>query len=233
MPPTPVQSTVRALAVAIAAASASCSQPPPPPPPAPPIDAQQVALRLEGTTQLQEPLRIFFDWSMSDRDARFQGRGVARVEPPYKARLDLFLGSGETVARAALVDDDLRIPAGTPPGIIPPAEMLWATLGVFRPGRDTQLLGGEALGDGRVRLRYRRSDGIELRFTIAAGRIEEVERLRQGQAVERVVMTPGERDRYPQQGTYRDLAAFRELKLTRERLEEVEAFPPDIWQLAP
>ena len=221
------------LAVALATAVWSCAKPPPPPPAAPPIDAEGVALRLEATTHLEDPLRIFFQWSLSDRDARFQGRGVARVEPPYKARLDLFLGNGETVARAALVDDDLRLPAGTPEGIIPPAEMLWGTLGVFRPGRDTQLLGGEALGEGRVRLRYRRPDGIELRFTISGGRVEDVERLRQGQVVERVVVTPGDRDRYPLQGTYRDVAAFRELKLTRERLEEVEAFPPDIWQLVP
>jgi hypothetical protein len=111
--------------------------------------------------------------------------------------------------------------------------MLWGTLGVFRPGRDAQLLGGESLGDGRVRLRYRRPDGIELRFTVSGGRVEEIERVRQGQVVERVTVTPGERDRYPAEGTYRDLAAFRELKLTRDRLEEVEAFPPDIWQLAP
>jgi hypothetical protein len=197
------------------------------------MDAEGVALRLEATTRLEEPLRIFFEWSLSERDARFQGRGVARVEPPYKARLDLFLSNGETVARAALVDDDLRVPPGTPEGIIPPAEMLWGTLGVFRPGLGTALLGGELLGDGRVRLRYRRPDGIELRFTVTGGRIEEIERLRQGQVVERVVMRPGARDRYPLEGTYRDLAAFRELKLTRERLEEVEAFPPDIWQLSP
>jgi hypothetical protein len=111
--------------------------------------------------------------------------------------------------------------------------MLWGALGVFRPGRDSQLLGGESLGEGRVRLRYRRPDGIELRFTISAGRVEEVERLRQGQPVERVTMTSGDEDRYPIEGTYRDLAAFRELKLTRERFEEVEAFPPDIWELAP
>lgn len=178
-------------------------------------------------------MRIFFQWSMSDRDARFSGRGVARVEPPYKARLDLFLGNGETVARAALVDDELRLPSGMPAGVIPPAEMLWGTLGVFRPGRDTRLLGGEALGEDRVRLRYRRPDGIEVRFTISGGRVQEVERLREGQVVERVTITPGDRDRYPAEGNYRDLAAFRELRLTRERLEQVEAFPPDIWELDP
>ncbi|MSR35928.1 MAG: hypothetical protein EXR95_04680 [Gemmatimonadetes bacterium] len=192
-----------------------------------------MALRLEATTALEQPLRIFFQWSMSDRDARFQGRGVARVEPPYRARLDLFLGNGETVARAALVEDELRLPPGAPEGIIPPAEILWGVLGIFRPGRNSQLLGGEALGEGRVRLRYRLPNGIELRFTVLGGRVEEVERLRQGQTVERVVVTPGDQDRYPLEASYRDLAAFRELKLTRERLEEVEAFPPDIWELAP
>jgi hypothetical protein len=110
--------------------------------------------------------------------------------------------------------------------------MLWGTLGVFRPGIGTSLLGAESLAEGRVRLRYRRPDGIELRFTIADGRIEEIERLRQGSPVERVTVT-FDKDRYPSQGSYRDLAAFRELKLTRERLEQVEAFPPDIWEIRP
>jgi hypothetical protein len=228
----PLRAVGRLLALVAWAATVSCSKPPPPPP-APRLDVEGIALRLEATTRLEEPLRILFQWSMSDRDARFQGRGVARVEPPYKARLDLFLGNGETVARAALVDDDLRLPTGTPAGIIPPAEMLWGTLGEFRPGLGNALLGGELLGEGRVRLRYRRPDGIELRFTISEGRVAEIERLRQGQVVERVVVKPGDRDRYPADATYRDLAAFRELRLTRERLEDVEAFPPDIWQLAP
>jgi hypothetical protein len=137
------------------------------------------------------------------------------------------------VARAALVDDDLRLPEGMPEGLIPPAEMMWATLGVFRPGRDTRLRGAESLGDGRVRLLYQRTDGIDLRFTIGGGRVQEVERLRQGSPVERVTITPGDKDRYPASATYRDLAAFRELKLTRERLEQVEAFPPDIWEVGP
>ena len=220
------------LATLGGAGTVACAGPPPPPP-APPIDGEQVALRLEATTRLEVPIRIFFKWSVSERDARFQGRGVARVEPPYKARLDLFLGNGETVARAALVDDDLRLPPGIPQGIIPPAELLWGTLGVFRPGWDATLLGGESLGEERVRLRYWRPEGLELRFTIDAGRIREVERLRQGQVVERVTVTTGPEDRHLADATYRDLAAFRELRLTRERLEHVEPFPPDIWQVRP
>lgn len=222
-----------AVAAAVAVVGVACASPPPPPPPAPPIDAEQVALRLEGTTQPHEPVRIFFQWSMSDRDSRFQGRGVARIEPPYKARLDLFLSNGETAVRAALVDDDLRLPEGMPEGFVPPAEMLWGTLGVFRPGRETALRSGDALGGGKVRLTYRRPDGIDLRFTVMGGRIEEIERLKQGSTVERVTITPGDQDRYPSSAAYRDLPAFRELKLTRERVEQVEAFPPDIWDLRP
>lgn len=219
--------------VLLAAAACSSPPPPPPPPPAPRIDPEPIALRLEAETQLEAPVRIFFQWSMTDRDSRFQGRGVARVEPPYKARLDLFLGNGETVARAALVGDSLRLPPGAPQGIIPPAEMLWATLGVFRPGVNTDLLRGEPQADGRVQLRFQRPDGVELRYTVHGQRIEGIDRLRGGTAVERVTLTQEAADRYPSQASYRDLAAFRELKLTRERVEQVEAFPPDIWEVGP
>lgn len=167
---------------------------------------------------------------MSDRDARFQGRGVARIEPPFKARLDLFLPNGETIVRAALVDDDLRVPRGTPEGIIPPAELLWGTLGVFRPGRDVTLVGAEDLGDGLVRLNYRRPDGLDVRYTVKGDRVQEVERLRQGRTVERVSLSLNVADPVPTVATYRDLAAFRELRLTRDGMELVEAYPPDIWQ---
>ena len=170
---------------------------------------------------------------MSDRDARFQGRGVARVEPPFKARLDLFSGSGETIAWAALVDDDLRLPRGTPDGIIPPAELLWGTLGVFRPGSETTLLGAENLGDGRVRLSYQRPDGLVVRYTLRGDGVEEVERIRQGQTVERVTLEQERVDQYPEEATYRNLAAFRELRLSRDSAVPVEPYPPDIWLLSP
>lgn len=170
---------------------------------------------------------------MRDRDARFQGRGVARVEPPFKARLDLFDGNGETIARVALVDDDLRIPVGTPDGIIPPAELLWGTLGVFRPGKETTLIGAENLEDGRVRLRYQRTDGLVVRYTVRDDGVEEVERIRRGQAVERVTLKQEQVDRSPTEATYRNLEAFRELRLSRDSSELVEPYPPDIWLLSP
>lgn len=203
------------------------------PTPVPIFDAARVALRLESVTRVERPARILFSWSMNDRDARFQGRGVARVEPPFKARLDLFSGNGETVARAALVDDDLRLPHGTPDGIIPPAELLWGTLGVFRPGAETTLLGAENLGEGRVRLRYQRPDGLVVRYTVKGDGVEEVERIRQGQTVERVTLEQESAGHYPTEATYRNLAAFRELRLSRDRAALVKPYPPDIWLLSP
>src|SRR5687768_1387011 len=131
--------------LALTALAAACGAPPPPPPAAPTVDAAELALRLEARGRIEEPIRIMFEWSLSDRDARFRGRGVARVEPPYKARLDLFLASGETAVRAALVGDELRLPRGAPEGLVPPAEMLWGTLGVFKPSIDARLLGAETL----------------------------------------------------------------------------------------
>jgi hypothetical protein len=200
---------------------------------APTVDAARVALRLESATRVEGPARILFSWSLSDRDARFQGRGVARVEPPFKARIDLFSGNGETIARAALVDDDLRLPRGTPDGIIPPAELLWGTLGVFRPGAETTLLGAENLGEGRVRLRYQRPDGLVVRYTVRGDGVEEVERIRQGQTVERVTLEQEPADHYPTEATYRNLAAFRELRMSRDSAAPVEPYPPDIWLLLP
>jgi hypothetical protein len=49
--------------------------------------------------------------------------------------------------------------------------------------------------------------------------------------VERVELDMDE-SRYPAEATYRDLTAFRELRLRRASVERVEPFPPDIWDPA-
>src|SRR5688572_11000733 len=177
---------LRRVTFALAALSISCAPPPPPPPPPPTVDAQSLALRLEARGRIEEPTRILFEWSLSDRDARFRGRGVARLEPPYKPRLDLFLANGETAVRASLVGDELRLPQGAPQGLVPPAELLWGTLGVFKPSGDARLRGAEVLADGRTALHYRRPDGIDVRYVIGDTGIQEVERLRDGTVVERI-----------------------------------------------
>lgn len=195
----------------------------------PPVDASQVALRAEDVTRLDEPSRIVFSWSLAEQGVRVSGRGVARVEPSYKARLDLFLSNGETAARAAMVNDELRIPAGVPEGILPPSHLMWATLGVFRPGLGTGLIGGEEVEGGGVRLRYRLGNGDEVLYVLDTSRhIREVEVLRTGTPIHRLSLEAGE-GAFPGAIVYRDLAAFRELRITRETVERVEPFPPDIW----
>jgi hypothetical protein len=221
----------RLAPLVLLAVGVSCAPPPPPPPPPPTIDAQALALRLEARGQIERPERILFEWSLSDRDARFAGRGVARLEPPYRARLDLFLASGETAVRAALVGDELRLPPGAPAGIVPPAELLWGTLGVFKPSGDARLRGAEALADGRTALHYVRPDGIEVRYLVGENGVQEVERLRQGSVVEQLALGTPSGGRYPSEATYRNLPEFRELRLSRKAVEQVESYPPDIWEV--
>jgi hypothetical protein len=195
-------------------------------------DPEQLALALEDKTSLQEPVRIVFEWQLNESGIRVRGRGVARIEPPYKARLDLFLGNGETVVRAALVDGDLRIPPGTPEGILPPADLMWGVLGVFRPLIGTDLVGADRLEGDAIQLRYRYADARELRFRIVDGQVRTVETLQGGHTVERVEVRLEEGSRYPAEASYRNLAAFRELKLTRQSVEQVESYPPDSWDPA-
>ncbi|MDP2959281.1 MAG: hypothetical protein Q8N53_22865 [Longimicrobiales bacterium] len=190
---------------------------------------EQVALALEDKTSLLEPVRIVFEWQLNEAGMRVRGRGVARIEPPYKARLDLFLGNGETVVRAALVEGELRLPPGAPEGILPPADLMWGVLGVFRPLLGTELMGVDRMEGDSLLLRYRYADARELHFRVGGGRVRTVEVLLDGHAVERVELGLEEGNRYPAEATYRNLAAFRELKLTRESVERVESYPPDIW----
>lgn len=197
----------------------------------PSIDARQVALVLEEGTRLERPVRILFDWSLNESGMRFRGRGVARLEPPYRARLDLFTGNGETVLQAALVDDELRLPRGAPTEVVPPPPLLWATLGVFRAGAGATFLGGSRRGESTLRLRYLVSDEEELRYQVRARRVEEAELLEDGHVLHRVEVAHGSDDRFPTEATYRNLGAFRELRVRMESVEYVESYPPDIWNL--
>lgn len=195
-----------------------------------PVDADQIALRASGSTALPHPSRIVFEWSLAEQGVRAQGRGVARVEPAYKARLDLFLSNAETATMAAMVQDDLRMPPGMPTDILPPSHLLWGTLGVFRPGLGTSLLGGDRLEGGAVRLRYRIPGGNEVHYRLdQALRIRQVEVFESGTAIQRLTLEHGE-GRFPTEIVFRDLAAFRELRIRRESEEQVEPFPADIWR---
>ncbi len=191
------------------------------------IDVEQESLRTELATELERPRRVLFDWRIREAELRLSGTGLARIEPPYQARLDLFLGNGERAAVAALVGGDLRLPTGVASQVIPPPHLLWGTLGVFRPGLGVALLGGETIG-GRMRLRYRLDSQDEVHWYLRGRRVERVDLLRGGTVVQEVRLELDETD-LPQRAVYRDLTAFRELTITRREVENVEPFPPDVW----
>jgi len=219
----------RAALLAVTALLAAC--PPAPPAVIAPIpDAAGAAKALQEDTELQEPLRIDFTWQLNDGGQRVHGLGVARVEPPYRARLDLFLDNGETVISAALVDQELRLPPGAPEDILPPPDMMWGALGVFRPHQGTRLVGGDRLeGDG-VRLTYAYDDGTRLQYEAVDGALRSLELLDGSYVVQRVDVSPEHKDGYPVAATYRNLADFRELKLERKSLQQQhEPFEPSIW----
>lgn len=196
---------------------------------APAVDAEQAALRLEDHTRVSGPVRIVFDWELNEAGIRVKGRGVLRIEPPYKARVDLFLGNGELVLKAALLGGTLNVPPGSLRQILPPPDLFWGTLGVFRPDYGAEFLGGDELEGDALRLRYRYEDGKELHYHIEGESLKRLELLESGHVVQWVEIELNAESRYPVQATYRNLVAFRELKMTRDRLERVESYPPDIW----
>jgi hypothetical protein len=187
------------------------------------------ARAVERGTRLDEPVRIDFTWELNESGSRVDGVGVARIEPPYRARLDLFLDNGESVISAALVDDELRLPYGSPDDVLPPVDLMWGTLGVFRPFGETRLVGGDRLEDRSERLRYRYPDGTELHYEIASDAVRALELMEGTSVVQWVRLVHEGQSRYPKSATYRNLVEFRELKITRESVAFAERFDPAIW----
>jgi len=187
------------------------------------VRSVEVATALEGST------RILFDWHLTEEGVRVGGRGVARIEPPDRARLDLFLDNGEGVAAAILIGDDLTLPVSLPGDILPPPALLWGTVGMVRLGAGVSVLDGQELADGGRMIRTRLPTGEGVIYRVLDERLQEVSQTEGGTVVKRLAATYDDGDRIPAEAVYRDLAAFRELTLTRERVEYVDGFPSDIW----
>jgi hypothetical protein len=188
-----------------------------------------VALLAEEATRIQYPQRIVFRWMLAEAGMRFQGRGVARMEPPYRVRLDLFTSGGETLFQAALVGQDLRIPPWAPRELAPPSALMWASVGVFRPDSELALLDGVRVEDGAILLRYGAGEERELWFRVLDGRLSGAEIRLGGHVAKEVNLAFGESSEGVQESTYRDREAFRELRFELESIERVESYPPDIW----
>ncbi len=192
-------------------------------------DASPVADAARASTRLTEPTWIEFSWELNEEGARARGDGVARIEPPYRARLDLFHESGETVAAVAVVDDELRIPPGAVEDILPPIDLMWGTLGVFRPLEDARMLGGDRLDGGGRRLRYAHDVDHELHFELIDESLSAVELLEGGTLVQWVRVDRDEEGGFPLVATYRNLIDFRELKIERTSTRVAEPFDPSIF----
>lgn len=180
-----------------------------------------------AATAPQTPIQVIFQWRALDGDARFNGEGVARIQPPYQARLDLFGPRGDTYLSAALVAGEVRLPPGVQAGQIPPSALMWAVLGVVAPPAGAVLAGTREDG-GRSELYYEVDGGV-LRYVIEGDRLRSARW--EGRSQRMSVDLRGEAAHgLATQATYRDVTAVTELMLNLESVDEMEPFSPDIWR---
>lgn len=187
-----------------------------------------VEARAEANTTPERRLHILFDWNLTDRDARFNGRGVVRVDQGYRVRVDLFGPRGETLAAAIVEGEQMRIvPAGSE-RLLPPPAMLWSTLGVFRRPTDAGLT-STAGGADETSLGYAR-DGARWTFRFEGASLRSTE-WREGGARRTVVLSGQSELGLPLQAVFRDWTEFRELTMRVTDVEESTGFEPDVWIL--
>lgn len=193
-----------------------------------PMDPAVEAEAIEETS-LDQPLELVFGWNLSERQARFTGRGVARIEGD-RARVDLFGPRGEGYLSAVLLDRELILPRGLEFVPLPPPDLFWSVLGIFRPPPDVDLAGAQ--GDSASRkLEYRTGEDRWV-FQLEDGRLVEAE-WTGAEEGRRTVRLEGYHERgVPEKATYRDWRAFVELNLTLQQVREVNGFPNDIWTIA-
>jgi len=175
------------------------------------------------------PVQITFDFRLRESDLRFSGRGVARVQPPYRVRIDLFSNRGEELFRAALVGSDLRVPPGVPLDLAPPPALLWAALGVFRPDEELRIVEGRGRVPQAVTLRYSGARGEDFRFRLVEGRLVRAEMLEGGSLIEEVDLELSPDAENVVETTYRNHPLFLELVFSLESVESVDSFPAHIW----
>lgn len=193
-----------------------------------PVSYESESVAIRETTP-ENSLWITFDWEAREREARYTGKGAARVVPPEMARLDLFGPRGESYLSAAVVAGEVRLPPSTNSAMIPPPALLWGALGIFTPPAGAELTSSKQDGR-RLRLDYRAGDDT-WRFDFDSDRLRRVEWNGAGGARKSVELKGEGAARLPREAVYRDWASFTELKIRVGEVEEVDSFPPEIWQL--
>lgn len=166
------------------------------------------------------PRRIVFRWRYEEADGfAARGEGVARVVGPDSARLDFFLDGGFASGYAILVGDQLITPGDLGRRIIPPAPLMWATLGrlAVSGARDTTVA---VTGDT---LRADLAGDPSWRVTVIGERLARLERVQGGRLVDWIT-----RDSTALR--YRHESDRRSLSLDIVRSEPADAFAPSIWR---
>jgi hypothetical protein len=218
----PFRTTLLLAATVAACATASATPSGGPPDPG-------AAARLSAATQQTRRLHVVFEWSLTDREFRLNGRGVLRVDSAQRARVDLFDPRGNTLA-AAIVDGETMRIAG-PPGaekMLPPSNLMWAAIGVFRQPTDAPLVATKATGT-TTQLEYARDDR---RYTF--GFDNEVLRHVEwtaGGSRRTVELIGASKFGLPAEGKFRDWTEFRELTLRATDVAEAAKFDADVWIL--
>jgi hypothetical protein len=186
-----------------------------------------VAARMAEHTAPDRAYQAIFAWSLRERDARFNGRGSARVAPGYRARLDLFGPRDEAYLAAALIGSQLSLAAAADAAEMPPPELLWTVLGIFHPPERGALVRTSddgstvrleyAIGDERWRYRFEGRHLVHVEWTAGRTRRRTVELRGHDEAG------------LPARANYRDWQEFVELDITLDQIHEVDSFPQDIW----
>ena len=215
------------LGAAVAACAAGTPAPQGTPVPDPAASARELVAATEPTRTEQ----VNFAWTLDESGSRVRGRGVVRLQPPDRLRLDLFGPRNESVLAAALVGDEARLPAGARTTVaIPSPALLWAGLGVIRPPRDATLTTATATEDATV-LRYQTSSGEVYEYRVQQGaepRLQQLQRLGSRGPLETVSLERGDSGEVTR-ARYRDWAAYRDLTLDIDSTVAAEVFPDEIW----
>lgn len=201
---------VATIALALAAACA---------PKAAPLTGPQVSESLPDL-ELEGSRRIVFRWRYADPTIILQGEGVARVTAPDTARLDFFVDNGLGGGIALMFGDSIIAPnAGGVLRLLPPPELLWASLG---------RLALPSVADTVV---TRRGDTLQAdvgtdpvwRVTVGPDGLARLARLTGNRVREYV-------DRDSNEVFYEHPTDRRALRITIQRNERVPGFSTDVWQ---
>lgn len=213
-----------ALAVAVACGGGQTAMPSPQQPVDPALETDAIA-----RTAITEPVQILFEWNVRDRDARFSGQGVARVEA-NRARVDLFGPRGEGYLSAVLEGFELRTARGAVENApLPPPALFWNVLGVFRSPPGATLVKSEQQ-NANVTLEYA-SASDRWRFQFESGMLRHAEWTGSGEGRRTVELGAEDKNGLPSGATYRDWPAFLELRLSPTEVRKVNGFPSEIWTL--